>query len=157
VIILLVSGPIYPQVAGGTLSGTVTDQSGAAIPSTQISIKNIATGVARTVTTDAAGFYTAPNLLPGTYELTATASGFAAEVQTGVTMTVGAQQVLNFTLQVGRVTEKVQVAGQAPAVQLATSSISAVVNSTMVRELPLNGRSWTDLATLQPGVAAIQN
>src|SRR6202163_4146180 len=59
-------------------------------------------------------------------------------------------------MQVGRVTERIQVAGQAPTVQLATSSISAVVNSTTVRELPLNGRSWTDLATLQPGVEAIQ-
>jgi hypothetical protein len=148
--------PVYAQVAGATLSGTVTDQSGAVIPSTQISIKNVATGFTRTVATDPAGFYTAPNLLPGTYEITATASGFSTEVQTSITLTVGAQQVLNFTLQVGRVTERVQVAGEAPAVQLATSSLSAAVNSTTVRELPLNGRSWTDLATLQPGVAAIQ-
>src|SRR3984893_4816299 len=155
-VILLVSARIYPQVVGGTLSGTVTDQSGAVIPDTQISIKNTATGVTRTVTTDPAGFYTAPNLLPGTYEITATASGFATEVQKGITLTVGAQQVLNLAMQVGRVTEKVQVAGEAPAVQLATSSISAVVNSTTVRELPLNGRSWTDMATLQPGVAGIQ-
>src|ERR1700730_7965825 len=102
VMILLVSARIYPQVVGATLSGTVTDQSGAVIPNTQISIKNVATGVTRTVTTDAAGFYTAPNLLPGTYEITATASGFSTEVQTGITLTVGAQQVLNFTLQIGR-------------------------------------------------------
>jgi Carboxypeptidase regulatory-like domain/TonB-dependent Receptor Plug Domain len=148
--------PVYAQVVGATLFGTVTDQSGAVIPNTQISIKNIATGLARAVATDPAGFYAAPNLLPGNYELTATASGFSSEVQTGVTLTVGAQQVLNFTLRVGTVTEKIQVAGEAPTVQLATSSISAVVNSTTVRELPLNGRSWTDLATLQPGVEAIQ-
>jgi hypothetical protein len=155
-LILIIPGRIYPQVVGGTLAGTVSDQSGAVIPATQISVKNIATGVTRTVTTDTAGFYTAPNLLPGTYEITATASGFSTEVQTGITLTVGAQQVLNFTLQIGRVTEQIQVAGAAPAVQLATSSISAVVNSTTVRELPLNGRSWTDLAALQPGVNAIQ-
>jgi hypothetical protein len=155
-IVLLVPARIYSQVVGATLSGTATDQSGAVIPGTQISIKNISTGVTRAVTTDPAGFYTAPNLLSGAYEVTATAAGFSSEVQTGVTLTVGAQQVLNFTLQVGRVTEKVQVAGEAPTVQLATSSLSAVVNSTTVRELPLNGRSWTDLATLQPGVAAVQ-
>jgi hypothetical protein len=148
--------PVYAQVIGATLSGTVTDQSRAVIPNTQISIKNVATGFTRAVMTDSAGFYTAPNLLPGTYEITVTASGFSAEVQTGITLTVGAQQVLNFTLRVGQVTEKVQVTGEAPTVQLATSSISAVVNSTTVRELPLNGRSWTDLATLQPGVDAIQ-
>jgi hypothetical protein len=154
-VILLVPSRIYPQVAGATLSGTVTDESSAVIPNAQISIKNAATGVTRAATTDPAGFYTAPNLLPGTYEITAIASGFATEVQTGVTLTVGAQQVLNFSLKVGKVTERVQVAGEAPAVQLATSSIGAVVNSTTVRELPLNGRSWTDLAALQPGVGAI--
>jgi hypothetical protein len=148
--------PAFAQVVGATLSGTVTDPSGAVIPDTQISIKNIATGLTRAVTTDAAGFYTAPNLLPGSYEITATASGFSTEVQPDIALTVGAQQVLNFTLRVGQVTEKIQVTGAAPTVQLATSSISAVVNSTTVRELPLNGRSWTDLATLQPGVNAIQ-
>jgi hypothetical protein len=146
----------YPQVTGGTFSGIVTDSSGAVIPGAQISILNIATGVARAATTDAAGFYTAPNLLPGTYEITAAAGGFATEVRSGITLTVGAQQVLNIRMQVGTVTEKVQVTGEAPAVQLATSSIGAVVDSTTVRELPLNGRSWSDLATLQPGVNALQ-
>jgi hypothetical protein len=143
------------QVAGAGLSGTVTDPSGALIPNAQISIKNAATGVARAVTTDTAGFYTAPNLLPGTYEITASAPGFATLVQTGITLTVGGQQVLNLAMQVGQATEKVQVTGEAPAVQLATSSVSAEVNATTVRELPLNGRSWTDLATLQPGVSAL--
>ena len=63
---------------------------------------------------NAAGFYTAPNLLAGTYDVSATASGFATEVRSGITLTVEAQQVLNLTLRVGAVTEKVQVAGQAP-------------------------------------------
>jgi len=152
----LALAPVSAQVVGATLSGTVTDQSGAVVPQATISIKNTATGITRASTTSTAGFYTVPNLLPGSYEITATASGFSTEVQTGITLTVGAQQVLNFTLRVGQVTEKVQVTGEAPTVQLATSSISAVVNSTTVRELPLNGRSWTDLATLQPGVDAIQ-
>jgi carboxypeptidase family protein/TonB-dependent receptor-like protein len=147
---------VYAQVAGATLSGTVTDQSRAVIPSTQISIKNTATGVTRNVTADSAGFYLAPNLLPGTYEIVVTASGFATEVRTGITLTVGTLQVLNLTMRVGQVTEKVQVTGEAPTVQLATSSLSAIVDSTTVRELPLNGRSWTDLAALQPGVVSIQ-
>jgi len=146
----------YAQVAGATLSGTVTDQSGGVVPKAAIAIKNVATGGARASTTDPVGFYSAPNLLPGTYDVTAAAPGFSSEAQTGITLTVGGQQVLNFTLHVGQVTQTLSVAGEAPTVQLATSSISAVVNSTTVRELPLNGRSWTDLATLQPGVAAIQ-
>ena len=142
--------PVSAQVTGATLSGTVTDQSGAVVPKAGISIKNIATAVTRGVTTDPAGFYSAPNLLPGTYEVTAAAPGFSSEAQTGITLTVGAQQVLNFTLRVGQMAQTVEVAGEAPTVQLASSAIGAVVNSTTVRELALNDRSWTDLATLQP-------
>jgi hypothetical protein len=152
----LALAPVSAQVTGATLSGTVTDQSGGVVPKAGISIKNVATGVTRAAATDPAGFYSAPNLLPGNYDITTGAPGFSSEVRTGITLTVGAQQVLNFTLQVGQVTQTVEVAAQAPTVQLASSAISAVVNSTTVRELPLNGRSWTDLATLQPGVNAIQ-
>src|ERR1700680_1696046 len=148
--------PLRAQVTGATLSGTVRDQSGGVIPKAGISIKNVATGVTRAVTTDPAGFYSAPNLLPGNYEITTAATGFSSEAQTGLTLTVGAQALLNFTLRVGQVAQTVEVSTEAPNVQLASSAISAVVNSTTVRELPLNGRSWTDLATLQPGVSAIQ-
>ena len=144
------------QVTGATLSGTVTDPSGAVVPQAQVSVKNTATGVTTSVATDSAGLYTIPNLIAGPYQVTASARGFQTEVRTGVTLTVGAQQVLNLTLRVGQTTQTISVTGQAPAVQLATSSISTVVNSTTVRQLPLNGRSWTDLATLQPGVYAIQ-
>ena len=147
--------PAYAQVTGATLSGTVADQSGGVVPNAGISIKNLATGVSRAVKTDAAGFYSAPNLLPGNYEITATAPGFSSQVQSGVELTVGAQQVLNFAMQVGQVTQAVQVTAEAPTVQLASSAISAVVSATTVRELPLNGRSWTDLAALQPGVSGV--
>jgi hypothetical protein len=140
-VILLVGGRMYPQVVGATLSGTVMDQSGAAIPNAQVSIKNVATGVTRNIAPDTAAFYTASNLLPGNYEITVAAPEFATQVRTGIILEVGAQQVLKITMQVGQITQKVQVTGEAPTVQLATSSISAVVNSTMVRELPLNGRS----------------
>jgi hypothetical protein len=150
-----VTDALNAQVAGATLSGTVTDESGGGIPLAQVLIKDLATEVTRTVSTDSAGFYSAPNLLPGDYEVTTSAGGFATRVQTGITLTVGAQQVLNQILQVGRVTEKVRVTAELPTVELETSTIGAVVNSTTVRELPLNGRSWSDLATLQPGVSAI--
>jgi hypothetical protein len=156
VLIVFLSVQAHAQVAGATLTGTVSDTSGAVIPGAQVSIKNVATGITRNIAADTAGFYAAPNLLPGNYEVTVSALGFATQVRTDINLEVGAQQVLNITMQVGQVTEKVQVTGEAPTVQLATSSISAVVNSTTVRELPLNGRSWTDLAALQPGVDAIQ-
>ena len=108
------------------------------------------------VTTNEDGLYIAPNLLPATYELTFTAPGFRTDVRSGIELTVGATVTLNMTMQVGGSKEIVQVQTEAPDVQLATSDISAVVNATTVRELPLNGRSWTDLATLQPGVNRIQ-
>jgi hypothetical protein len=144
------------QISGATLSGTVTDQSGGAVAQATISVKNIATGILRTNTTNAAGFYVSPNILPGTYEIRAEAQGFSSEVQTSIKLTVGEQQVLNFSLQVGKMTQTVEVNTEAPAVELASSTISAVVNSNTVRELPLNGRSWTDLAALQPGVNAVE-
>jgi hypothetical protein len=153
---VLGSTPARAQVVGGTLSGTITDPSAAVIPQAQVAIKNVATGVTRTAITNAEGFYTATNLLPGNYEVTVSAAGFNTEVRTGITLTVGAEQILNLTMQVGKVIRKIEVTTEAPRVQLASSEISAVVNATTVRELPLNGRSWTDLATLQPGVNAIQ-
>jgi hypothetical protein len=147
---------VQAQVAGGTITGTVVDSSGRLIPNASVSITNVATGINRTVTTNEDGLYIAPNLLPASYELTFTAPGFRTDVRSGIELTVGATVSLNMTMQVGGSKETVQVQTEAPDVQLATSDIGAVVNATTVRELPLNGRSWTDLATLQPGVNRIQ-
>jgi hypothetical protein len=144
------------QVAGATLSGTVTDPSGAILPQATISVRNVSTDITRTTTTSSSGFYSVPNLLPGTYDVKASAQGFSTHLSTGIILTVGAQQVLDFPLQVGQISQTVEVSTEAPTVELASSSISATVNATTVRELPLNGRSWTDLAALQPGVSAIQ-
>src|ERR1700686_3859905 len=147
---------VQAQVAGGAITGTVVDSSGRVIPNASVSITNVATGINRTVTTNEDGLYIAPNLLPASYELMFTAPGFRTDVRSGIELTVGATVSLNMTMQVGGSKETVQVQTEAPDVQLATSDIGAVVNATTVRELPLNGRSWTDLATLQPGVNRIQ-
>src|ERR1700704_3924952 len=147
---------VQAQVAGGTITGTVVDSSGRVMPNVNVSITNVATGINRTVTTNEDGLYIAPNLLPASYELTFAAPGFKTEARSGIELTVGATVSMNMTMQVGGSQETVQVQTEAPDVQLATSDISAVVNATTVRELPLNGRSWTDLATLQPGVNRIQ-
>jgi carboxypeptidase family protein/TonB-dependent receptor-like protein len=146
---------LHAQVAGGTISGTVTDSSGRVINNVQITITNVATGVTRDVTTNDEGFYSAPNLLPGTYEAKFTSKGFKIEARKGIELTVGASVGLDQVLSVGAIGEIVVVQSEVPAIQLSTSDISAVVNATTVRELPLNGRSWTDLAQLQPGVSAI--
>src|ERR1700732_3267486 len=78
----------FAQVSGATLSGTVTDPSGSAIPKAQITIKDVATGVARVLVSDGAGLYSAPNLLPGNYEVSVTAPGFSTQRRTGITLTV---------------------------------------------------------------------
>jgi outer membrane receptor protein involved in Fe transport len=150
------SAPVFAQVTGATLVGTVTDPSGGQVPNANVSIKNRATGVERDVATDSAGFYSAPNLLPGIYDITITASGFSTAVQTGLTLTVGASQALNISLTMGKITQTVNVAGIAPDVQLTSSTLSAEVDATTERELPLNGRDWTQLATLQPGVTGVR-
>jgi outer membrane receptor protein involved in Fe transport len=154
---LFVAVHAYAQVAGSTLTGTVKDSSGAVIPTAQVAITDVATGVTRTVSPGSAGLYTAPNLSPGTYEIRVTATGFSTQLQKGVTLTVGAQQVLDFTMQVGQMTQTVEVTTEAPTVELTSSELGATVNATTVRELPLNGRSWTDLANLQPGVVSAES
>jgi hypothetical protein len=150
------SSTVRGQVVGGTISGRVTDISGAAIASAKVSIKNIATDVSTTATTNQQGIFTAPNLLPGNYEASVSAIGFQTSIQKGITLTVGAEQSLNFTMKVGTINEKIEVTAVSSDLQLASSTISGVEDSKTIVELPLNGRSWTDLAQLQPGVSAIR-
>jgi hypothetical protein len=153
---ILPAGQAHAQVTGATLSGTVTDSSGAVIPAVQVSIKNRATGVVRDVTTDEAGLYSAPNLLAGNYDVTVSKPGFGTAVQSNIALAVGAQQQLNVSLKVGETSQVVEVTEAAALVQVTSSTISAQVEATTVRELPLNGRDWASLATLSPGVNAIE-
>ncbi|MGI8743281.1 MAG: TonB-dependent receptor domain-containing protein [Bryobacteraceae bacterium] len=149
------SHSLQAQVEGGTLSGTVKDSSGAVIAAATVVITNSETNVARTLAVNNDGFYSAPNLLPGTYQVTASGTGFKTVVRSGLTLTVGANLVIDMELPVGEISEKVQVTAEAPEVSQSSSSLDYTVNATTVRELPLNGRDWTLLATLQPGVTTV--
>src|SRR5690348_11763103 len=151
----LLSAPMWGQVAGATISGTVTDSSGAVIANAQVSARNLATGVVTTGTTNTDGFYSIPNLLPGNYQVTFSATGFAPKAASA-TLTVGAKQVLGASLAVGEAKQQVEVTEAAPSIQLATSTISANVEQREVQDLPLNGRDWGSLATLQPGVSQVR-
>jgi len=144
------------QLAGANLSGVVTDPSGAPVADAKVSIKNLANGTIREVTSNTDGLYSAPNLLPGTYEITVTAKGFSTHVEKGLTLTVGAEQALNFTLKIGELSQKVEVEAAPPNVETTSSTISATVEQKTVVDLPLNGRDWTQLATLQPGVISVR-
>src|SRR5580700_10887766 len=146
---------MYSQVVGGTIEGTITDPKGAVLPDVKVQIENVRTEIVTMLTSNIDGFYTAPNLLPGDYSVTATRSGFATSV-TEVTVAVGAQRVVNVAMRVGSFTEVVKVQTEVAEVELASSEISSVVNGTTIRELPLNGRDWTQLATLEPGIASIR-
>jgi hypothetical protein len=155
VISVLSAIPMRAQVAGATLSGTVKDTSGAVIVGTQVSVRNLATGVTQLSTTNTDGFYSVPNLLPGSYQVTFVAKGFATKAA-AATLTVGAKQILSVSLAIGETQQRVDVTETAPSVDLATSTISGDVIGSEVRELPLNGRDWGSLATLQPGVATVR-
>jgi len=157
VFVFTLASTAWAQVAGGSISGAITDSSGAAILGAEVEITNVATNVNSKTTTNAEGFYTVANLQSGLYEVTVSAKGFDAVVKrAGINVTVGAHETFDLKMRVGTVTNQVEVMTETPAVQLESSDISDTVNATTVRELPLNGRSWTDLATLQPGVNPIQ-
>jgi len=155
--ILVQPWPAQAQVAGATLSGVIRDSSAAVVPGATVEIKNTATGEIRSATTNGDGVYSAPNLIPGPYQVEVKAAGFGTVLQKGLTLTVGADQALNLTLQVGTNTQTVVVTDVPPSIESSSSTMSATVDSTTVRELPLNGRDWTSLATLSPGVTSIPN
>jgi hypothetical protein len=152
---LFISVPAHAQVAGATLTGTITDPSGGVVTNATIAATNTATNLARQTMSDAAGLYTIANLIPGPYEVRVSATGFSTSVQ-NLTLAVGQQQQLNFALKVGATTSTVQVTEAAPQIDLTSSAVSGQVESETVRELPLNGRDWTSLAVLQPGVKPIE-
>lgn len=155
-IVLVAASQLHAQLGGGAISGVVQDASQSAIPNAQVSIQETATGVVRQVSTNSDGLYSAPNLLPGSYQITVTANGFQTLVRSGITLTVGAQLTVDLTLSVGQVAQRVEVTGQAQVVETASSSIDATVEQGSIVQLPLNGRDWTQLATLQPGVNTIR-
>jgi hypothetical protein len=146
------SAVVEAQVVGGTLSGTVTDQNGGVVPNVVVAIADHATGEVHDVTTTSDGIYTAPNLTPGIYTVTLTAPGFQKTEQSNVTMTVGGTQTLNLMMRVGQETETIQVTAEAPIINLSNAEIGGITTEAAIKELPLNGRSWSDLANLTSGV-----
>ena len=148
----LFSAIAVAQVTTGTISGTVSDPTGAAVSGATVSLKSAETAISRTVITGADGRYRAPELGLGSYEITAEAAGFQTVIRSGITLTVGREAVVDFTLQVGAIAERITVTGEAPLVQTANATVAALVDERAMRELPLNGRSFADLTGIQPGV-----
>lgn len=113
-VVLLTGSAGLAQVAGGTITGSVRDSSGRAIAGAQVAVKNSETAIVRSVDADNVGIYTAPNLVPGTYEISASENGFETVVRTSVRVNVGAEDVIDFKLNPGEVRTKIEVSGTPP-------------------------------------------
>jgi hypothetical protein len=151
-VVCLATGSAYAQVTTATIFGVVEDQSQGVLPGATVIVRNVETGVARTVATDAEGRYRVPNLAVGSYAVEAELSGFQSVVRSGIVLTVGREAEVNFTLSIGELSDKVEVTGEAPLVETSRGQLADLVDQRQIAELPLNNRSFTELALLQPGV-----
>ncbi len=152
-LIALGNCPVLAQGFAGAITGTVRDTSGAAVPGAAVTVKHLETGLTRMVEVDATGNYRIAPLPVGEYELTAEQMGFQREVRRGINLVVAQEAVVNLTLQVGSVVQQVTVTEAAPLVNTTTVSTSGVISEQQIKELPLNGRSFDQLLTLNVGMA----
>src|SRR6184192_969543 len=144
--------PLQAQVDTGSILGTITDASGAAISGAKVTLTNEGTGAALSTTTGADGVYKFTPLKVGSYKVTASYQGFQTITQTNVVVNVGTDVVINFNLKPGAVTQTVEVVAAVPVLQTQNASVGQVVDSRSVNDLPLNGRNFTFLAQLSAGV-----
>src|SRR5262245_38994519 len=146
---------LYAQTSTATIVGTVTDQSGARIPGAEILVRNTGTGITQNTISDEQGRYRVPNLNIGVYEVEASIVGFQKVVRRGITLTVGSEPVIDFSLPVGQAQETVTVDAQVSLVETQSTAVGSLVEGAQMRDLPLNGRNYTSLLQLAPGVTQI--
>src|SRR5438132_3057996 len=151
----VLTGMAAAQVTTGSISGTVKDSGGAVLPGVSIKLTNTDTSASRTVSADGLGRYNALQLPLGGYEIAAELPGFQTAVRRGVTLTIGREAVVDFTLQVGSVAQEVTVNAEAALVSTTNANLSYLVDDKKIRDLPLNGRNYTQLALMAPGVIPI--
>jgi hypothetical protein len=152
IVSLLQIQPLSAQVTA-RVAGTVRDPSGSVVVGVTVTALNTETGVRQTSTTDERGSYAFPGLAVGHYELNATQRGFKDYRQTGLTLDVNTALKIDITLQLGSQTERVTVNTAAVQVETTNTQMGEVITGTKMTTVPLNGRSYTDLLALQPGVA----
>jgi Carboxypeptidase regulatory-like domain/TonB-dependent Receptor Plug Domain len=142
--------PLQAQVTAA-ISGKVVDPTGTGVSGARVTVKSLETGATRSVTTDDAGNYRALSLPLGAQEVRAEKASFKVGIRTGIDLTVGQDAVVNLSLEIGDVAQVVTVSGASPVVNTTTSTVSGLVGENQVKDLPLNGRSFDDLITLNPG------
>jgi outer membrane receptor protein involved in Fe transport len=150
--LLVSTTPLNAQVASASITGTVRDPSGAVIPQATIVLHNVATGVDRTVVTNETGSYVMLYIPPGDYTLEVAKAGFATVTQARFTLVVNQNSVFDFLLPVAATGQKVTVEAVAPTLQTAAAALGTAIVGREVNDLPLNGRNFTELLTLTPGV-----
>jgi len=156
-VVLSVAGsPLLAQGATGTISGVVSDTTGAVLPGVEVTVTNVETTQSRLVITGDEGRYSTPQLLSGNYEVRAELAGFQAGVRQGIRLVVGQQAIVNFSLQVGSISEEVIVTGEAPLVNTTNSALASVIDQGQLADLPLNSRDLTQLSLLNPGVQQVR-
>ena len=143
------------QTVGGTILGVVRDPQGAVIATAKVTLRNIDTGITRSLLCNETGAYRATNLQPGPYEATFESPGFSRGLRKDIVLNVGAEVTIDFALTIGNIAETVEVNAAVGTVDLASATVNRTVEGLTIRELPLNGRDWTQLATLQPGIASM--
>ena len=152
--VLLTAGTLVAQTFRGTILGTVTDQSGAVVAGATVKVKNTNTGLERTTQTGSDGSYSVPELPTGTYSVTVSQTGFQTAVTVNVTVDVASERRVDTALRPGQVSEQVQVSGEAlPQVETTSNELGGTFTSETVESLPVNGRDFTKLVYLNPGVA----
>ena len=152
-ICFLVLTPVFTSAqVSATLSGRISDPTGAAIPGATVTATNVETGIARTALTDPSGRYRLLELPIGCYEMRAAKSGFAEGTRRGISLVIGQDATADMSLHLGEVKEQVTVTENVPVVNASTQEISGLVGEQQVRDLPLNGRSYDLLLTLNPGI-----
>jgi hypothetical protein len=152
VLMVIFVSPATQAQGDASLNGIVNDTTGAAIPGVTVKIKSLETGTQRDAETDAAGRYYAPSLPVGQYEVAADKPGFRTERRTGISLVVGQREELNLILRVGDVRQTIEVSSEPAVVAVSTEDTSGLVGERQVKELPLNGRSYDQLLTLNPGI-----
>jgi hypothetical protein len=149
-VVAALAGAAWGQTDSG-LFGIVKDQTGASLPAAVVTIRNVENGAVRKLATDPAGRYAAVSLAIGHYEVRAEKAGFAPQTKTGIYLVVGQEAAVDLTLEVGELSQQVDVVETLSAVNLSTSSTSGLVGEREVKDLPLNGRSYDGLLSLNPG------
>ncbi len=147
----LCSSPAFAQTSFGTITGVVRDSTGAVLPDATITVTNENTGLTRQVTTDGSGNYLVSSLQPSVYTLSAELGGFKKGVASKVNLEVNQTLRVDMTLEVGELSQTVEVEAAAPLLQSESSTVGTVIENKQVVELPLNGRSFTELTYLIPG------